>query len=139
MNQILVWQLSPEFKILFLSASADLGTITCCDTLTLTLQGKGQSIIFASNVPGCDVAGLQKNLYLLIDAHQKSVNFLDSLFLSIDSFGQILLKITQNEIDICYQLIDLQLIKGWARQLELLHVLMEENEMEQKSRGKGCC
>ena len=36
-------------------------------------------------------------------------------------------------------LIDEQMLQAWARQLELLQVVMEENELEKKSHGKGCC
>jgi hypothetical protein len=139
MHQILVWQLSQDFKILFQSLVCDLGSITCCDTLTLTLQGNDQSIVFESNVSGCQVANLQTALQLLIDGQKKSVSFLNSLVVSIDSFDHILLEIKKDDTVFCYQLIDLQTIKGWSKQLELLHVLMEENEMEKKNRGKGCC
>ena len=100
MHQILVWQLSEKFKLVFSSLTVDLGSITCGDRLTLTLQSNDQSIVLESNLPGCDVIKLQQNLRSLIDG---------------------------------------QTLQAWARQLELLHVLMKENELETKSRGKGCC
>ena len=100
MNQILVWQLSENFKLVFSAASADLSTITCCDRLTLTLQSQEKSIVLTSDLSGCQVTKLQQNLKALIDG---------------------------------------QTLQAWARQLELLHVVMEENELEKKSRGKGCC
>ena len=35
--------------------------------------------------------------------------------------------------------VEVEALKSWVAQLELLHVLTEENEKEQQSRGKGCC
>lgn len=99
MHQILVFPLSKDIKIIF-SSVVDLGSITCCDRLTVTLQNGDQSTTLVSDLSGCDVVKLQQNLKTLID-------------------GQIL--------------------QAWGQQLELLHVVMEENELEKKSRGKGCC
>ena len=99
MNQILVLPISETIKIIF-SSVADLGSITCCNRLTLTLQNNGQSTVLVSDLSGSDVVRFQQNLKTLVD-------------------GQIL--------------------QAWGQQLELLHVVMQENELEQKGRDQGCC
>lgn len=139
MHQILVWQISSKIQIFFTSSIADLGSITCCDRLTLSVSNGSKTITLTNDLAGCDVQNLQKMLQSLIQKEQKTINFLDLITLSWDSFDQLLLCLQNSDGVVCYQIIDQCMIQGWISQLELLHVLMEENDMEKKSRGKGCC
>ena len=139
MHQILFWQLSHQFKLVFSSAAADLGSITCCDRLTLSFRDKQKTIILATDLAGCEIEKLKKLLQSLVVKEQKSVNFLNCMTVSLDSFDQALVTLQGLDGATCYQIIDLFMIQGWIQQLELLHVLMEENDLEKKSRGKGCC
>ena len=58
-----------------------------------------------------------------------SIDRCDNFSLSVSSFMQRFYNKT----------IDEQTLKSWIAQLDLLHVLTEENEKEKQSRGKGCC
>ncbi len=139
MHQILVWQLSSKINLIFFSSVSDLGSITCCDHLTVSINDGLKSITLTSDLAGCEVQNLQKMLESFIKKEQKSINFLNFMTISWDSFDQLLLTLQAKTGEVCYQMIDLEHVSGWIQQLELLHVLMEENDLEKKSRGKGCC
>lgn len=139
MHQILVWQLSSKIRLIFSSAVSDLGSITCCDRLTLSVSDETKSATLTTQLAGCDVEKLQKLLQSLVVKEQQSINFLKIMTISSDIFGQFLITLQGDQGDLCYQIVDVLMIQGWVRQLELLHVLMEENDLEKKSRGKGCC
>ncbi len=139
MHQILVWQLSLKINLVFSSLKADLGSITCCDFLTLSLDDGLKKITLTSDFAGCEVEKLQKSLQIFLQKEQKSIHFLNLISLSKDRFDQVLVRCGTLQDPACYQVIDLEIVSGWSTQLELLHVLMEENDLEKKSRGKGCC
>ncbi|MBP6892381.1 hypothetical protein KBB68_02250 [Candidatus Babeliales bacterium] len=139
MHQILVWQLMHQVNITFLSAVSDLGSITCCDRLTLSVSNGQKTSTLTNDLAGCQVEKLEKMLQSLVAKEQKSINFLDLMSLKVDSFDQVLVCLHGPDGFISYQIVDLIMVKGWTAQLELLHVLMEENDLEKKSRGKGCC
>ncbi len=139
MHQILVWQLSSKIRLIFSSVVSDLGSITCCDRLTLSVSDETKSATLTTQLAGCDVEKLQKLLQSLVVKEQQSINFLKIMTISSDTFGQFLITLQGDQGDLCYQIVDVLMIQGWVRQLELLHVLMEENDLEKKSRGKGCC
>lgn len=140
MHQILVWQLSSKIKLIFSSSASDLGSITCCDFLTLSVFDGLKTMTLTHNLSGCQVQDLQKKLQFLVQNEQKSITFASFMTISSDNFEQFLVTLQGNNgTDLCYQVIDKVMIQGWIAQLELLHVLMEENDLEKKSRGKGCC
>ena len=139
MHQILVWQLSPKINLTFSSSVADLGSITCCDRLTLTVSNGQKTSTLTYDLAGCQVEKFAKLLQSLVAKEQKSVKFSDLMSLAVDSFDQVLVSLHGPDGFVLYQIVDLIMIQGWIAQLELLHVLMEENDLEKKSRGKGCC
>lgn len=139
MNQILVWPLSDTLKINFSSPACDLGSITCCDLLTITLLHKDQSFIIARDVVGCDIANFKQLLQQLIAKQQVKVQFKEFFHISMDQCDNALLEILRDGSVFCYQVVPVDMVQAWIAQLDLLHVLMEENENEKKIRGKGCC
>jgi hypothetical protein len=139
MHQILVWQLTPQINLTFSSSVADLGSITCCDRLTLSVTNGQKKSTLTTDLAGCEVEKLEKMLQSLVTKEQKSVHFSNIINVAVDSFDQVLVCLSGPEGFVSYQIVDLIMIKGWTQQLELLHVLMEENDLEKKSRGKGCC
>ena len=139
MHQILVWPLSDTLKIMFVSPRCDLGTITCCDELSMILQHQDQTYQIASNVVGCSFSKFKELLVQFLAREQTHIAWSDTFFLSMDRCDNILLEIRQQDRALCYQIISLSMVQSWIAQLDLLHVLMEENENEKKSRGKGCC
>ena len=139
MNQILVWPLSDTLKINFSSPRSDLGAITCCDLLEIILIYKDQDFVIARDVMGCDFANFKQILQQLIVKQQTKVQFKQVFYVSMDQCDNILLEILRDEVVFCYQVVSIDMVQSWIAQLDLLHVLMEENENEKKSRGKGCC
>ncbi|MCX5923000.1 MAG: hypothetical protein NTU89_00360 [Candidatus Dependentiae bacterium] len=62
-----------------------------------------------------------------------------SLAISIDKCDNFSLSVSSFMQRFYNKTIDEQALKSWVAQLDLLHVLTEENEKEKQSRGKGCC
>lgn len=62
-----------------------------------------------------------------------------SLAVSIDKCDNFSLSVSSFMERFYNKTIDEQTLKSWIVQLDLLHVLTEENEKEKQSRGKGCC
>ncbi len=139
MHQILVWPISEQVKIVFQSDKANLGTITCCDYLAIILQKAGVSVEIVQHLSGCGLKHLQTELEQFAQKKISHVHFNHALYFKLQSDDSISLKIIMVDKSEMECLIDWQTVKGWIAQLELLSVLMEENENEQKSRGKGCC
>jgi hypothetical protein len=139
MHQILVWPLSDTAKLQFVCDSAGLGSITCCDTLTIQLISGLEAFNLLQNVSGCQVLKFEKILQDLISKKVKDVTFEQVLQLSAVDQNQMRLRLNHDAQVIFDQPVSLDMVFGWARQLDLLKALMEENENEQKSRGKGCC
>ena len=139
MHQILVWPVCEQTKIVFQSDKATLATITCCDYLIVVLDNIGVSTPIVQHLSGCGLSHLQTELEQLLEKKVDRVNFSNALLLNYVSDNTVCLKVKVMDVIRVDVLIDLDAIKGWIAQLELLSVLMEENENEQKSRGKGCC
>ncbi len=139
MHQILVWPILEQTKIIFQSDKANLETITCCDYLTIILQKFEASTCLVQHLSGCGLSHLQTELEQFVQKKINRVNFNNVLLLDHYSDQSVSLKVKVIDVLKIDCLIDWAIVKGWIAQLELLSVLMEENENEQKSRGKGCC
>ena len=139
MHQILVWPLSDFIKLQFVCSSAGLGSITCCDALTIQLISGSELFDLVENISGCQLLKFEKSLQDLISQKVKDVTIEQVLKISFVDKNQMRLWLIQDEKIVFDDLISLDMVFGWARQLDLLKTLMEENENEQKSRGKGCC
>lgn len=144
MNQLLMWQLSENITIRFYCEKNNLSNITCCDTISIVGQYHNQSFTLAQDLRGCNIEQLQKNLQKITFAANQpaqalSVSFSNFCIFSLDQCSNILVTLLIHDTVWCYQIIPLQTIQAWTTQLELLHVLMEENEKEQQSRNKPCC
>lgn len=138
MNKILIWPLSLHYKIIFASTSSSLATLTCCDRLTVYLQNNEQLPVVLSELSGCDVMKLKENLQKLMLTSPK-LQFLDFLCVRRGQNDDFSLEIRQQNDLLYFQKIDRETLTSWIAQLDLLKILMEENELEKQSQGKGCC
>lgn len=139
MHHLLVWPLSQQSKIIFVSNTADLSTITCCDTINIILQHNDQQIMILESVTGCALTSFKILLHGLIFDQQQSARFQDVFLFQVDQFDNWLIDIRLQHKPLLYALVTVDTLKSWQTQLDLLQVVMEENENEKKSRGSGCC
>lgn len=139
MNQLLVWSLPSSMSLRFFCEAKDLASITCCDTISMVAESGDTSIELVAGLKGCDLTNLQKALDCIGINDQKEVSFLDLFSFSCDKIGNVLMTLHHKGSAWSYQVIPSETVKAWVLQLDLLHVLMEENEKEQQARGKGCC
>lgn len=138
MNKILVWPLSLQYKIVFASTSADLATLTCCDRLMVYWQDQELSPVILCDLSGCDLMTLKDSLQQLMLTLQK-FQFFDFLYVDSGQNDDFSLEIRHQKNQLYAQNIAKDTLMSWIAQLDLLQILMEENELEKKSRGKGCC
>lgn len=139
MHQILSWPFSDTLKLSFFSSTADLGTITCCDLLSIVVQYQDQSYNVATGVSGCSFVELKKLLEKFISQDQRKIQFKEFFLMTQDQCDNILLELRKQDLVVCYQLISVSMVQAWIAQLDLLEILMQENENEKKIQGKGCC
>lgn len=139
MNNLLVWPLSENSKIIFLSKNATLATITCCDQIDIKLEIEQTEYVLLSCLTGCQLSSFKNSLEEIVTDKTNSISFQDVLLISKSQLGQLLLEIYIENRSFAYFLIDMPTIQAWAKQLDLLEVVMQENENEKKTRGKGCC
>lgn len=139
MNQLLVWPLSDQMKLLFICHNAGLATITCCDQIDLVLSHHDASYVLLEGISGCGMQGLHTTLQNLVQAKQLEGDFFKVLFFRKDQLGQFLIEIRYQQQPFGYVIEQQDILQAWACQLELLQIVMEENDKEKKSRGQGCC
>lgn len=139
MHNLLVWSLSESKKIVFSSKTVSLSSITCCDPIDVTLHYQVQDYPLAFGLTGCTFTAFKKDLDLLIQGQKSEISFSTIFKIKSSKLDGILLEIYQDKDLLAGNLITLDDVRSWASQLELLEVLMQENENEQKNRGKGCC
>ncbi len=137
MQSLVIWSLSNTVQLRIASAHKDLGSVTCCDSLHVQLMYQ-DTIQDLGTISGCDITHFQSVLKKAIE-QSKVESFMNSLFFSTDCMGQALVDIRVDNQTLCYAVVAVDTVQSWVSQLELLHVVMEENEKEQKSRGTGCC
>ncbi|MFA5998779.1 MAG: hypothetical protein WC747_02040 [Candidatus Babeliales bacterium] len=139
MNQILSLWLSEQEQLNIISPVSTLETIVCCDKVSLVFHVQGQTVVIKNSVAVCELDNLRKGFELILNKDQQLFSFLDCVALYGDFFGNFSIEIRyQNQI-FFKKTISAQALKSWIAQLELLHVLAEENEKEKQSRGRGCC
>ena len=164
MNQILLLSLNEHEYIKVECEKNNLENIVCCDELLLTFYNKSQSFVLANCLIACELDQLRMGIEKILNKEQQVFTLMqsaedhsggdgccqkevesqcddDTLFLAlyvdlsdnfsieIGSFVQIVLKKT----------INLETLKAWVVQLELLHVLTDENDKALRQNGKGCC
>jgi hypothetical protein len=139
MNNLLVWPLSENTKIIFLSQSATLSTITCCDQIDIRFEVDQKHYILISNLTGCQLSAFKQSLQDIIVDKTNKASLQDTLLISKPILGDLLLEIHKDNQTFAYFLIAIDIMQAWATQLDLLEVVMQENENEKKTRGKGCC
>ncbi|HSW77076.1 MAG TPA: hypothetical protein VLG50_08515, partial [Candidatus Saccharimonadales bacterium] len=66
-------------------------------------------------------------------------SFLDSIIVYGDQFENFTCEIRYQNKIFFKNAISSQTLRSWIAQLELLHVLAEENEKEKQSLHRGCC
>lgn len=139
MHNLLIWPLSQDDKIIFSSQGASLSSIICSDLIDISLCSNTQEYVLVSGLTGCKLSSFRKTLNLLLQAQQNKVE-LDNIFtIKSSETGMILIEIYKNDCVLKFNIITLDDIKSWVFQLELLEVVMQENENEQKNRHNGCC
>jgi hypothetical protein len=139
MHNLLMWPLSQDDKIVFSSQGASLASITCCDPIDISLSVSLHQYQLASGLTGCKISAFKVALQSVLEKKQHAAQLDTSLNVRVSKLGQILVEIFQDSECIAYYLIDMDIVTSWIAQLELLEVLMQENENEQKNRNKGCC
>ena len=139
MHNLLIWPLTEHDKIIFSSQSASLSSITCCDLIDIFLHSHAQEYLLVSGLTGCRLSDFKKSLDLLLQGQQTKVELEGACVIKSSQTGILLLEIYQNNLVLKFNIITLDDIKSWVSQLELLEVLMQENENEQKNRHNGCC
>lgn len=139
MNQLLVWSLPSGMSLQFICEVKDLASITCCDKVSIVAKYNDVSIELAVGLKACDLAQLQKTIESIGITDSKENSCLNVFVFSRDQFDNVLMSLYHNGVVWSFQVIASDVVMSWALQLDLLHVLMEENEKEQEARGKGCC
>lgn len=139
MNQLLVWPLADHCKISFVAKEATLSNITCKDSLHIIFQHHEQQYELLVNITGCALESLRNLLLSFVGNNGQTGRFQDAIIFNSDQFGNCLIDIRQNHKPFFYALVTPDVLHSWAKQLELLHVVMEENENEKNDRGTGCC
>lgn len=140
MPHLLVWPLAQHLQIVFNSHGADLGTITCCDSLDMMLYHYDQPYLLKENITGCALSSLKQILQSIATKQQNTGRFADVMLLGKDQFDHVLVEMRDvSQKPLSYSVVSLEVIQSWAAQLDLLQVVMEENENEKKNRGSGCC
>ncbi len=139
MNNLLIWPLSENAKIIFLSQNATLSTITCCDQIDIQLEIDHKLYSLVGSLTGCQLSAFKKSLEDIIIDKINKVSLQDVVLISKAELGQVLFKIDKENKALAYFLIDISTMQAWATQLDLLEVVMQENENEKKIKGKGCC
>lgn len=139
MNNLLVWPLLENVKIIFLSENATLSTITCCDQINIKLEVDQKEYFFISDLTGCQLSSFKKHLQEIVANKINKLSLQEVLLISKAELGQVLLEIYKDNKPLIYFLMDIDTIQAWATQLDLLEIVMQENENEKKIRGKGCC
>lgn len=139
MNQILSLWLSEQEQIDIISPVSTLETIVCCDQVSLVFRVQDQAAVIKDLVAVCELDNLAKGFELILNKQQHIFSFLDAVLLYGDQFGNFSLEIRYLGQIFFKKTIAAQALKSWIAQLELLHVLAEENEKEKESRGRGCC
>lgn len=140
MNNLLIWPLSEHYKISFSSQSATLSSITCCDPIDIFLHSQHEQYLLGTGLTGCKISSLKKELHSLLQNKQAVAELQEVFTIKSSQLGVMLLELYyKNNHNLAFFIITLDDIQSWFSQLELLEVLMQENENEQKNRGKGCC
>jgi hypothetical protein len=139
MNNLLIWPLSEHYKIIFSSQSTSLSSITCCDPIDILLYRDTEKYVLASGLTGCKISSLKKELHLLLQDKHTIVQLQGVFTIKGSELETILLELYLNNHTLTFFIITFDDIQSWLSQLELLEILMQENENEQKNRGKGCC
>lgn len=139
MNSILMWPLSETQALLWKAPKATLSTITCCDSICLVFVRDQKDQILAEALSGCQVSKLKKELQQLLAGQITRNNcILPLVFERKDKAGFTVTGFDQQAMIFESEFSQEHLV-GWIGQIDLLEVLMHENELEQKSRGQGCC
>lgn len=139
MSNLLVWSLQQDLKLVFHSPQADLGTITCCDLFEIVLLHGDVSHLIVENMTGCMLSSLKQILEQLVSDQRQAGRFHDNLLFGRDLVGHCLVEIRRDQRPLSYNVVDIETLRSWIAQLDLLQVVMEENENEKKSRGTSCC
>ena len=139
MRDLIVWQLSDFVKVSIGSITKDLQTITCCDLVDIVLYHHQEAYPILVGLPACE---LHKFAMMLkkttLQPYEQSVLH-DGITMQQDICQTVLLTFLMHGQLIHHSTQSLLIIQSWIRQLELLHVLMEENEHEKKTRSTSCC
>lgn len=139
MHNLLIWPLTEQDKIIFSSENASLSSITCCDPIDIGFYNGNQKYLLATALSGCKFSALKKELSFFVQGGQAKVELKDVFSIKSSELGAISLELYQNSHVLKFFIIALDDVKSWVSQLELLEVLMQENENEQKNRHNGCC
>lgn len=139
MNNLLIWSLSHDDKLVFSSFQASLATITCCDSITVTLKVNQAEYQLFTDLKGCALTTFKQDLLKILHKKELKAELLKNIEILRSSLGQILIQIKSKDVVLAYFLTDFEVIQTWISQLELLEIVMQENENEKKSRGSGCC
>lgn len=138
MNNLLVFPLNQNEKILISSQGLSLATVTLCSQLKVLFIGLDGQYTISDTVKGSDFSVLKEGLKSLFDKKVQSFSWKQLIF-KFSKLEHCLVEIYFQDEILGYYIVDRSAIQSWITQLELFEVLMYENQEEEKLKGKSCC
>ncbi|MBI2345188.1 hypothetical protein HYV10_03935 [Candidatus Dependentiae bacterium] len=138
-HNLIFLRLSMDAAIAFVSQTADLSSVTCCDAIDLVFNTEKQKYNVSLALRGVQLFAFKQDLENLIAAGQSKLALQNSLYIFRSELGQFLIEISDNNKPLAYYLVSLDTLEAWIKQLNLLQILMQENENEKKARNSSCC
>ena len=137
MKPILCWPLQETIAVCIAGEVDGLCTITGCSIVHIELK-KNEKTQLLYTCKASELSRIYDMISDLIEQQKDSMNLGSVCFIHRQSQDFLLTVIVDNH-EVCKELIDLNTLISWNRQLELLKIVMDENSLEKQEKNKGCC